>query len=369
MAQDSGVPTLGAVGLKWATVVGEQPGWPGVQVLDIRPDDLPGTETALLYLDLMPPVAVGERVLVNTTAEQLELGSGGYQLVVSHAHAPQQLSGEGHLIKLRYTPWQLKVFGPEEPGHPDHDRLSAATSLDGLPVAAAELYSQIAPLAAAFTQEAPGRRLVFVMNDSASLPYAFGRLAGELRRAGLLAATISAGQAFGAEVEAITVHSALLIARHLLAADAVVVSGGPGLLGSATPFGHTGMAQGEALNAAVALDGRPLCVLRMSGADRRERHLGLSHHTRTVLDRLVLRPVTVALPQSCPPKLAQEVAEVLGDRHQVQPVEVDGRWHQRLDAASIALRSMGRSYDDDRLFFDAAAAAGSQLARWVSEGA
>ena len=368
MAHNTGALGEGAVGLKWATVVAERPGWPGVQVLDVRTDDDAPTQAALVYLDLMPPARVGAQVLVNTTAGELELGSGGYQLVVSHQHAAQPLAGAGHLIKLRYSPWQLKVFGPEDPSHPDHDRLSKATDLGGLPVAAAELYSQLAPLAAAFSQEAPGRRLVFVMNDSASLPYAFGRLAGALRGAGLLAATISAGQAFGADVEAVTVHSALLIACHLLAADAVVVCGGPGLLGSDTPFGHTGMAQGEALNAAVALGGRPLAVLRMSAADARERHRGLSHHSQTVLQRVVLRPVTVAVPQTCSPELSAQVRSSIGRRHQVHEVTVDGGWRQLLDASGIALRSMGRGYTDDALFFDAAAAAGAQLARWVREG-
>lgn len=326
-----------------------------------------GSHLALVYLDLMPPVRRGDRVLLNTTAEQLELGSGGYHLVVSHQRARQELAGPGHLMKLRYTPWQLKVFGPEDPAHPDHQRLLSADNLGGMPVAAAELYSQIGPLAAAFAALAPGRRLVWVMNDSAALPHALGRLAAELRAAGLLAATVSAGQAFGGEVEAVTVHSALLIARHLLGADAVAVSGGPGLLGSSTPFGHTGIAQGEALNAAAALGGRPLAVLRMSEGDPRVRHQGLSHHTRTVLGRVVLAAVALALPANCPVALADQVEQQFGVRHQVLRQRSLPPWRGLLEAKGVEVRSMGRGYDQDPLYFEAAAAAGAALAEWVRQ--
>lgn len=364
------IPTQAtAVGLCWARVGAEHEGWPGVQVVETVPEGGGPAQLAIVFLELMPPVAVGDRVLVNTTAVQLALGSGGYHLVVSHQRADQALRGPGHLIKLRYTPWQLKVFGPEDPDHPDHQRLIDADQLSGMPVAAAELYSQIGPLAGAFAALAPGRRLVLIMNDSAALSYAFGRLAPQLRAAGLLAGTISAGQAFGGEVEAVTVHSALLIARHLLAADAVVVSGGPGLMGSHTPFGHTGIAQGEALNAAVALQGRPLAVLRMSLADPRERHQGLSHHTRTVLERVVLASVAAAIPANCPDDLATELTRLLAGRHRLVRQTQAAPWRDILRHAGIEPRSMGRVYDQDPLYFEAAAAAGAELAQWVQEDA
>jgi hypothetical protein len=87
----------------------------------------------------------------------------------------------------------------------------------------------------------------------------------------------------------------------------------------------------------------------MSSTDPRERHRGISHHTRTVLD-LLLAPVAVAIPASeCPPGTAP-------DRHDWRSVltDLDG-----YTASGLPTRSMGR---EDPLFFDAALAAGTALA-------
>ena len=51
-------------------------------------------------------------------------------------------------------------------------------------------------------------------------------------------------------------HSGLLAARHVLGADVAVVAQGPGNLGTGTPWGFSGVAVGEAVNA-VARAGRP----------------------------------------------------------------------------------------------------------------
>ena len=75
------------------------------------------------------------------------------------------------------------------------------------------------------------------MTDGGALPAWFSRSAATLRESGWLAATVSVGQAFGGDLEAVTLHTGLLAARHVLGADLVVVAQGPGNLGHRHPLG------------------------------------------------------------------------------------------------------------------------------------
>ena len=153
--------------------------------------------------------------------------------------------------------------------------MAACTDLGGLPVVCAELHSMV-PVVAAAARVAGDLRVAYVMTDGGALPLAFSRLAAELRAGGLVG-TITAGQAFGGDLEAISLYSALAAARAVLAADVVVVAQGPGGMGSGTALGFSGTQVAEAVNAAAALGGRPVACLRLSAADRRPRHRGVSH--------------------------------------------------------------------------------------------
>src|SRR5207248_1263351 len=107
--------------------------------------------------------------------------------------------------------------------------------------------------------------------------------------------TVTAGQAFGGEVEAVNVPSALWLARYTLGADAVVVGMGPGVVGTNTALGTSSLDVVSSLDSAAALGGTPILCVRASGADERERHRGLSHHTTTQL-ALLRSPVYVPVP-------------------------------------------------------------------------
>jgi hypothetical protein len=200
------------------------------------------------------------------------------------------------------------------------------------------------------------------MTDAASLPLALSDVARASRAAGLLDTTVSTGQSFGGELESVTLHSGLLAARHVSGADIAIVANGPGVAGTDTPFGHGGVAQAQAIDAAAALGGRPVAVLRVSFADERPRHRGVSHHTLGVLGRLAFGRALVAVP-SLPSEQAAEVERGLAEA---------GVWerHERADAAGrlpnargVELRTMGRGPDDDPAFFAAAAAAGEVAVR------
>ena len=362
----------------WAdgTVTGLRDRWKGAVELTVsRRDASETTEIpALVYTDLMAIPTVGDRVLLNVAALERGLGTGGYALVIAVLDADGRVTQPpqpaGHLIKARYLPLQAMVAGADEQGSAHHQLLAEADSIDGMPVIVADLHSALAPILLAIADDRPGTRVVYVMSDQGALPLAFSRSVAELRASGLLAATVTVGQAFGGDLEAVTLHSGLLAARLALDAELVVVTQGPGNLGTGTRWGFSGVSAGEAINAAAILGGRPVGTLRISGADSRERHRGVSHHSLTAYGRVALCPADIAVPDLADDgspamdELAKAVAaslQRLASRHRLVTVNLSGL-RTVLAASPIQLSSMGRGLDDDPAYFLAAAAAGRHAA-------
>ncbi len=306
---------------------------------------------AYVVTQLTGAVAVGDRVVLNTTAVDLGLGTGGWHVV--HWNLRHEAWGEpgpGHIMKLRYTSLQVDTGAADEALPPPQGE-GGLPSLDGLPVVVGSLHSQLAPVAVAIRHAAPTARLAYVMTDGAALPVAFSDVVATLRERGLLDATITAGHAFGGDLEAVSVPSALLLAHRVVQADAVIVAMGPGVVGTDSPLGTTAVEVASVLDTVAALGGRAVAVLRMSNGDARVRHQGVSHHSRTALD-LARAPALVASPS--PDEFAH-------DRHHVQVVEPPDVG-ALLAGAGLTVTTMGRGPDADPLFFAAAGAAGTLAA-------
>jgi hypothetical protein len=304
-------------------------------------------ERAYVLTELIGPVALGDRVVVNTTAVELGLGTGGWH-VVHWNLARNAFDGprRGHVLKLRYTSLQADVGVAEEaPGY------APAPSLDDMPVVACALHSQVACVAAAFKALRPDKRLAYVMTDGGALPLALSDLVADLLAHGLLDTTVTAGQAFGGEHEAVNVRSALDVAR--LHADAAVVATGPGVVGTDSRYGFSGLEVAGIVDSTARAGGVPIVALRYSDADPRPRHQGVSHHSATALAQ-AHEAALVAVPEGEPlPDLAP---------HRVVPVAVPD-----LSALSgLSVTSMGRGPDDDPRFFSYAASAGALAAAHVA---
>jgi Protein of unknown function (DUF3866) len=377
-----------AVGAAAGPAAGEAPGPAPEQPPGPAPEQPPGPAPelvrALAYPALTGRPGPGDRVLLNTTALDLRLGTGGYALVAAIPdRLPPDRSGPGHLVKARYTPLQAIVLGADEQGSPYHETLRDAADVAGMPVVVADLHSALAPVLAGLydgydgTEQdpaggppAPGIRVAYVMTDGGALPAWFSRTCATLGEAGWLAGTITVGQAFGGDLEAVTLHTGLLAARHVLGADVAVVAQGPGNLGTGTRWGFSGVAAGEAVNAVAALAGRPVAALRVSEADPRERHRGVSHHSLTSYGRVALARAVVVVPE-LPGAFGAQIAaqaEPLGARHALARVPVAGL-DEALARCPAPLSTMGRGLAEDRAYFLAAAAAGRYAASLLLRGA
>ncbi len=330
-------------------------------------------EKAVNYDRLTGRVEAGDVVLLNTTAVAKGLGTGGFHFVAAvEGRIVPDPGPEGHIMKLRYTPFQIKVLAVEEEDHPGSALYRSTRDLAGMPVVAASLHSAVGPVAAAVKHLAgPGTRLFYLMTDGAALPAWFSRLVHELREKKLIDGTVTCGHAFGGDYEAVNVYSGLLWARAA-GADLAVASMGPGIVGSSSEFGHTGLEQGEIVNAVNILGGRAIAVPRISFADVRERHRGLSHHTRTALGRVALAPCTVPIP-ALRGKKKSLVHKQLTDsgickKHRV--VEVNTAAMPEIMASyGLMTTTMGRSFAEDPEFFHAAGAAGIYAAGLLQTGA
>lgn len=332
--------------LRRGRVLAAAPPEHGWQALDV---DVEGARRpARGDVGLVGAAALGDDVVVNVAALDLGLGSGGFDLV--HVNLTRGLGADGppgaHVLKANYTSLQHAVDPVEG---------EALVRPLGSPVAVLPLHGHLPLVAWAFARRAPGARLGYVQTGGGALPGALSDAVAVLRARGLLAAHVTAGPAHGGEEEAVTVPGAVHFGLAEAGWDAVVCAPGPGILGSASALGHGGLAALDSAHAALSLGARVLIAPRMSASDPRPRHRGLSHHTRTVLD-LLLRPVTVAVPEGARPAGA--------DGHEWRRGEADLDGYR---AAGLPARTMGRSLEEDPLFFAAGLAAGSVLADMVRD--
>ncbi len=355
---------------------------PGLQEIEVRLEgelsrpDVTGhaSRRAINLTTLNGKAVVGDRVELNTAAVEMDLGTGGWDYVVTVlGRETVEETPPGHIIKLRYTPLQTPVLSVEAPESPHHSAVCSFETLDETPVVCFELHSQLPAIACAIERAIAdtGRRIrvVYIMTDGAALPIAFSKSVNTLKERGMLTCTITAGQAFGGDMEAVNIYSALAAAYTAAKADIILIGQGPGTVGTGTPLGFSGVDQGISINAAASLGGTPIFVPRISFSDKRERHIGLSHHTITNLTRVVRAHVMVPIPRLGSTEQRQLGAALqengITEKHDV--ITVDSEYGLKAaEDSGILLSTMGRSLSDERAFFLAACAAGL-LAAQVAE--
>ncbi|WP_245247222.1 MULTISPECIES: DUF3866 family protein [unclassified Paenibacillus] len=357
-----------------------------VQIVQVLQSD-GATARAIHDLTVFPKLVVGDTVLMNTTAESLGLGTGGYHFIhaILEKHsvsAAAALSGEGHIMKLRYTSLQRAVLAAEEPDSPHHKTLAGRRTLERMPVLIGELHSML-PAAVCWLRQLAEEtqrgvrelRIAYIMTDGGALPLSISRHAARLSELGWLAGTVTYGHAYGGDLETVNKFTALLAARHVLHCDIAIVIMGPGIVGTGTIYGCSGLEVGELINAVHALKGVPVIIPRISFADPRERHRGISHHTLTALTDAALTPCSLNLPLIPSTResmllMRQSQQYELGRLHRLQwmTAPAAGEMEAALKPYGEPITSMGRGLADDPAFFAAVCCAASAAYRQYLKG-
>lgn len=360
-------------------IVSHRKSWGEAAEFDVAVEGQEELARGLAYVPMVGMPEVDDEVLLSASAVARGLGTGGYMMIVA---IPARLPADpppapGHLVKARYTPMQYMVEGVDEQESEFHEALEDASCIDGMPVVVADLHSAVPAILAGIHDVKPDAKIAYVMTDGGALPAWFSQMIVTLREGGHILGTITCGQAFGGELEAVNVHTALLAARIVWDADVAVVAQGPGNLGTGTRWGFSGVAAGEAINAVSVLHGRPVACLRISNADKRDRHYGISHHSMRILRDVVTVPCDVVIP--VPPDgnplsqgigkdvcdaIAHQVFELDAENLNLVEVSTEGLM-EVLAAPPAPLRTMGRGFDEDPLAFLSAAAAGRFAARML----
>jgi hypothetical protein len=311
---------------------------------------------------LLGEMREGDEVVVNIEALDLGLGSGGFDVV--HVNLTRGLQsggtlGDEHVIKLNYTSIQHPIDPIELPVrfmHPGGAKGAPEGPREGVPVLVLPLHGHLAPAAWAVAQVTPGAKVGYVQTGGGALPGSLSRDVVELCQRNLLCGHITAAPSYGGEHEAISVAGALDAAAQKLGWDAIIAGPGPGIIGSDTRLGHGGIVALDTAHDALALGFPILLSPRLSSADPRERHRPVSHHTLTVME-LLLGGVEVPVPigEQAP---ISALTTAAGTRHRLREASADLPGYT---SSNLPSQTMGRTIEEDPLFFAAALASGQAL--------
>lgn len=129
---------------------------------------------------------------------------------------------------------------------------------------------------------------------------------------------------------------------------------GPGIAGTGTKYGFTGIEQGSILDAVKKLEGRAIAIPRISFADKRERHQGISHHSMTVFKEIVNVNVDIPITIYDDEKLNFIKEQInlngLDKKHNIIYID-NNKTKEDLDYFNLKVKSMGRNYEQDEAFF------------------
>lgn len=326
---------------------------------------------AINYRDITGKVNLNDIVVVNTTAVVLNLGTGGYHFVMyNYNNQSKNLEGIGHIMKLRYTPFQVKCMAAEEENSPYHEKFLAFKSLDNHIFVVGTLHSMIAPIIAMIKYLNSNLEINYIMTDGGALPIYFSNTVVELKRKGLLKNTITIGHAFGGDLECINIYNGLIAAKEILKGDVTIISMGPGIVGSGTKYGFTGIEQAYIIDAINNLGGFPIAVPRISFQDSRIRHKGISHHTLTVLSEITNTRSNLVLPYLEKEKesflLEQIRNHKLNEKHQI--IFDNGELiFDAMNKFDLKTTTMGRTIKEDPDFFLALGAIGNYVVKLFKE--
>ena len=275
-------------------------------------------------------------------------------IIFNYNNEIKDFEGKGHIMKLRYTPHQIKCLAVEEEESPYHDVFLNFKSLENHRFIIGSLHSMLAPIVAMLKYIDKDIKINYIMTDGGSLPIDFSNTVRNLKSKGLIGKTITIGHAFGGDLECTNIYTGLIAAKEILKGDVTIITMGPGIVGTGTKYGFSGIEQGNILDAVNTLGGKAILVPRISFKDSRERHNGISHHTRTILSEISKTSGTVVFPL-----LDREKMELINK--QIESLNLKEKHNivydrgddiaKAMDSFDLNIKTMGRGFEEDREFF------------------
>lgn len=327
-------------------------------------DEAKNLRQAINFPLLTGECLIGDEVLFNKTAVELNLGTGGYDFIIANVTNPpiERKKTQEHIMKNRYTPLQLSIHaGEEEHFEEDEEWMN----LGDLPVLIISLHSMLPILCLTIHHAYPDCNIVYIMTDATSLPIWLSDHVEILQEQKMLQGTITIGQSFGGDIEAINKFSGLQLAKKIYQPNYVIIGPGPGSVGTGNKWGTSAIEIGEIVNAVYLLGGKPIIVPRISFAEQRSRHFGLSHHIITALANVTFVSAHLPLPLLAEDKhqyIYHQVKQAnLMKKHKIHWItktDVD-TIKERINGYKIPITTMGRTIDEDAEYFQGIVAAAS----------
>lgn len=314
---------------------------------------------------------MGDNVALNTTAVDLSLGTGGYHFIVyNYSNKHIKSNSKGHIMKLRYTPLQLRFMATEEQNSPYHTLIKSFKSLDGALVLVGSLHSMLAPISAMIKWLRPHSKINYIMTDTGALPIDFSNTVKELQSKGIIDNTITIGHSFGGDFECINIYTGLITSKEITNSDVTIVCMGPGIVGSGTKYGFSGIEQGRIIDDVNILGGLSYGIPRISFADKRKRHKGISHHTLTSLGKISQTKCNLVVPILNDEKnkiIKKQINdEKIHLKHNI--IYEDGsEIKNALDYFNLKVCTMGRDYNNDKDYFISLGAVGKASVKCLED--
>lgn len=296
---------------------------------------------AYALIEIVGAASQGDLVVVNTTAVDLDLGTGGWHVVhwiQGHDGASEAFRGD--ILKARYLSEQTEVA----------PYVSQRSNLDGARVLLCVLHSHVGAIAAALSSSQIG----YLMTDQAALPLALSDLVADLTRAELISKTATVGQAFGGQLEAISVPSGVAALMDN-GCNQILVAAGPGHVGTSSDLGFSAMELAGHASVLRALGAEVALCVRASDVDERERHLGISHHMTSIL-KATPAQVSVPIPRGADISWITELGHTACAE---DPLDIENA----LKVTGLEITSMGKPLSRDLLACSYLGAAASWLLR------
>ena len=308
---------------------------------------------------------MGDSVILNTTAVDLNLGTGGYHFVIfNKSYNTISPYTNGHIMKLKYTPMQIKNLTVEEQ-YPEI--IDSFESLNGMPIITGTIHSMLPAVAAVIKSIMNNCKIAYIMTDGGALPIGFSHTVRDLKKKAIIDCTITCGNAFGGDFETLNLYTALIAAKKIAKADAIIIIMGPGHAGTGTKYGFTGM---EIANNAHVISslGESYMHSRVSFADKRKRHYGISHHYLTAIAFHCLVSCEITFPLFSESKknyIMNQYKKVnLDKKHRIHFLEEDTLSIMKKN--QLYIKTMGRTMDEDPYFFKTAGACAVLLTKLLS---